>query len=269
MIDDPTFSPAQAGDGAEIARLLVLIQRSETLGLTIWSSPLVSAFVEDIIAGAEPSLGMKYYTVKVGCEMEGVICLRDTGGRLFVDNLYFTRRLRKMRMSIRSTLESIRSYLKDFACQECAWDGWADNLPVIGWHRQLGGVEQYRKNWFVLRLPEKPGPPGTVVGRDEAEAKHARYGFSTVDVVTSQGRRSVGLLGTHAFRVTDDRSIADPEFLAALAFIDPGRVVHVYSGSPELPGAGGAIATAIRMHAPIERVLRQLEGQLPHREAVR
>jgi hypothetical protein len=269
MIDDPIFSPAQAGDGQEIARLFVRVQRRETLGLTIWSSPLVSAFVEDIIAGAEPSLEIKYYTVRVGREMEGVICLRNISGRLFVDNVYVTRRLRRMQVSARFILDSVRSYGKDFECQELAWDVWSHERSLIHWYRQLGGVEQYRKNWFAARLPENSGPAGAVLGRDEAERIHARYGFSTLDVVTSQGRYRSGRIGTHAFRITDDRSVADPEFFRALASIDPYRVVYVSSSNLDLPGAGGVVATAIRMHCSLERFFRQLERQVPRGEAVR
>jgi hypothetical protein len=269
VIDNFGSLPAGPGDGQDIARLFALVQRKHTLGLTIWSSPRASAFVEDVIAGEKPELGMRYFKLAPDFETEGAICFRATEGRLFVDNVYVSPRLRRMQAAARFILDSTLCYLKDFNYQESAWDVWSDERALIAWYRNLGGVEQYRRSWFALPLPEKQGPAGEVVGREEAERIHARYGFSNVEVVTSQGRYRCGLLGSHAFRITDDRAVSDPEFLAALASIDRNRTMYVFSGNQELAGADNVVATVIRMHSAVGRFCGSLARSVPSAGAIR
>jgi hypothetical protein len=255
--------PARAGDGAAVARLLTMIQRPTTLPLTVWSSPLAGRFVEDVIQGSEPALGMRFYTIKVEGQIEGAICLRFTDGRVFVDNIYVSPRLRRQQMTAYFLRESILLYLREFEAPEAAWDVWAHERALIAWHKQHGGVEQYRKSWFSISLPESGGAASLVQGLEDAHDRHRRYGFSSIKVVTNRGSYTVGMLASHAFRVTDASSINDPEFLPALASIDGKRAVLVYSESTGIPEGASVIASAIRMHAPMKPLFANLEKHIP------
>lgn len=257
------FMPAQAGDGVEIARLLAMIQRPTTLPLTIWSSPLAGRFVEDIIQGAEPALGMRFYTIRVEGQIEAANCLRFTDGRVFVDNIYVSPRLRRQQMTAFFLRESILLYLREFETSEAAWDVWAHERALIAWHKQHGGVEQYRKSWFSVRLPEGGGAVALVHGLADAQDRHRKYGFSSINVVTNRGNYTVGMLGSHAFRVTDAGSMNDPEFLPTLTSIDGQRSVLVYSESSDIPEGVSVIATAIRMHASMKPLFANLEKHIP------
>jgi hypothetical protein len=257
------FSPAQAGDGAAIARLLTMIQRPMTLPLTVWSSPLVGRFVEDIIQGAEPALGMRFYTIKVEGQIESAICIRSTDGRVFFDNIYVSPCLRRQQMTAVFIRDSTLLYLREFEASETAWDVWAHERALIAWYKQLAGVEQYRKAWFSVSLPESGGAVGLVHGLADAQDRHQRHGFSCIDVVTNRGSYTVGMLGSHAFRVTDARSMNDPEFLPTLGSIDGQRAVLVCAESTRIPDGVSVIASAIRMHAPMKAFLANIERHIP------
>jgi hypothetical protein len=263
------FTPAEARDGAAIARLLTMIQRPKTLPLTVWSSPLVGRFVEDIIQGGEPAFGMRFYLIKVEGEIEAAICVRYTDGRVFVDNIYVSPHLRRQQMSAFFIHESITLYLREFEASEIAWDVWAHERALIAWYRQLAGVEQYRKAWFSVSLPESGGATALVHGLADAQDRRQRYGFSSINVVTNRGNYTVGMLGSHAFRVTDARGLNDPEFLPTLASIDDQRTVLVYSESADIPEGVSVIASAIRMHAPMKVFLTNLERHIPSKGLVR
>jgi hypothetical protein len=118
-------------------------------------------------------------------------------------------------------------------------------------------------------LPESGGVVGLVHGLADAQDRHQRQGFSSINVVTNRGSYTVGMLGSHAFRVTDARSVNDPEFLPTLASIDGQRAVLVYSESTGIPEGVSVIASAIRMHAPTKAFLANLERHIPAKEFAR
>jgi hypothetical protein len=196
-------------------------------------------------------------------EIQAAICIRSTDGRLFFDNIYVSPHLRRQQMTAFFVRESTSLYLREFGASEASWDVWAHERALIAWYKQLAGVEQYRKSWFSISLSKSEGTVGFVHGLGDAHDKHRRNGFSSINVVTDHGSYTVGMLGSHAFRVTDARSVNDPKFLPTLASVDAKRTVLVSAASTDIPEGVSMIASAIRMHAPMNAFLANLERHIP------
>jgi hypothetical protein len=265
MNADICVETAVPGDAPEIARQCAGVQNNVTLPLTIWSSPSVWRYVEDLISGRLHDFRMVYYVLRVRGRIEGFISLRDLPGRILFDNVYMSPFARKNQLSAWAIHRCALMHLESNPVPEFAWDVWTHDRALRIWYRQLGGIQQYRRYWYRL-IPNAGGPAGTVRHAPAEVERHQRYGFSMLDVETATRRHAVGLLCDHAYRITDDEALNDPQLLPALAAYDPQRRLYVSSANPELPGAEPAVASTNRQHTELEGFLVALQRTIPSEE---
>jgi GNAT superfamily N-acetyltransferase len=247
-----TFRAGRTGDGETIANFFAIVQNTATLPLTIWSSPRASKYVDDVLAGRHQDLQMEFYMVDVDDVPEGCICVRNVGGRVFFDNIYVSPHARKLQLAGALILYATEDFVRRFCASatEAAWDVWAHERALRAWYRQLGGVEQSRQHWY--RIPPTTGDTHVEVFQTpDAIQRQDAYGFSMLEVISGQENYTVGLLGDHAYRITDAAGCLSPEVLRALARFDERRCVYLNSPSPEPPDGAEEVATAIRLHSPL------------------
>jgi hypothetical protein len=148
----------------------------------------------------------------------------------------------------------------------------ADNQVARRWYAGLGMHEVSASAWWAVDPAAVVGALGAtresdavVTDHPAATAVHSAYGFSQFRVVTPRGSHTVGRIGTDWFRLTAPGALTDPDLLALLARLDPGRrllVVAPHGGALEaLPGtAPGAspLVVAVRLHGDLDDVRARL-----------
>ncbi len=259
------FCSAVAADVPAMTHQLVGIQNEQTLPLTIWSSPKVEQFVYDVVVGERPDLDMRFFVARYRAEVHGVICVRNVGGAVFIDNTYISPELRAMQTGATFNMFATRTFeLEQLpGASAAAWDVWSFERSIMAWHKRVGGVEQGRSSWYALPASAAAETAGVIGLTQAAEAQHARYGFSMFDVVTDSGAYKVGRLGAHAFRITNRQAAKDPQLLASLRELDPERSTYALLDAQDPDISMTPIATSVHFQASLSRLYPRLEAQIP------
>ena len=129
----------------------------------------------------------------------------------------------------------------------------ATNRVARQWYERLGFRPASETHWWEVDLGDAPDAGAAVVvhGFPQAQAAHARFGFSQVRLAAPTGTYEVGRLGADWFRLTDAAALADAALLGALRWLDPRRRVLALL-PPDADGPGWTLrATTVRMTVPL------------------
>lgn len=263
---EAVIEPARAGDGARIARLLGGAYPPSLLGITVWSSPKIARYVEDLLHGAVPDEDPMFGVIRRRGTIAGAIYLRRIDGSIFVDSVCADEAARRDQLTNLLILRSMLDYAREHPLAWVAFDVFESKRTVRAWLRRIiGGRELHRRTWWRIPLPPAGRSDAGTSGLDEADRNHARWGFSKFQVVTAKGRYSVGRLPGRYFRVDDPEGARDPHLLLLLASLDPSReLLAAGETSPPSPGSR-RIDTLIRSRVAFEELIGRLRSQIPAR----
>ena len=265
---DLIFERARAGDGGRVAKLMASVETPSLLKFTIWSSPQASTYIEDLIAGECPEIAAEFHILRRDGEIAVALYLRLVDGAIFVDNVYADEAARKQQLTNLLIYSGLIDYSQRHPSDTAAFDAFEFDRTIRAWHRYLGGKEHSRRTWWHLPLPpgsEEYTADSEVIGFKEAEGRHQRWGFSQFQVVTSQGRYSVGRLPESYFRLTEPAGATDLSLCRTLAKLDPSRTLFVIGPAEGIGGGGTHIATSVRSSVDLQRVLKRLSLSIPER----
>jgi hypothetical protein len=256
---------ARTGDGESIARLMVAVEAPLVLPFTIWSSPLASAYVEDLIEGECSELAADFYILRSHDEILAALYIRLIDGAIFVDNIYATETARKQQLTNLLIYRALIDYSQRHPSDTVAFDAFEFDRTIRAWHRYLGGKEKSRRAWWRVPLPVSPlttSLDSEILDLEEAERRHQRWGFSLLRVATARGTYAIGRLPKMLFRLTDPAGLSDSALLETLAALDRSRDLFVTTSVQTQP-AGTYVTTSIRSAVDITCLLKRLLISIP------
>lgn len=225
-----TVRRAMPGEGEGIASLLSQTIQPEINELSIWCSPRLGDYLEDVLRKNAAAECKDLYVFNRYGEIGGVVCLRRQEGRVWVDMACVKPEFRGQLLGNRLFLFSVEEVAGAIGAALVGWEAAVGNLRQERWHARLGGVEQYRNGWW-LALPEpgggSEGHVGVCRGLMEADRQHAIWGFSHFEVETAAGRYQVGRLPGPYFRLVLPYAPRDRDLMATLRALDPTRRVFL------------------------------------------
>lgn len=135
--------------------------------------------------------------------------------------------------------------------------------PLKDFYHRTGYTVVFQMMWSACPLPDGPMTVDTVFhGLPQADAIHARYGFSQFTLRTRLGLYDVGRLGTRWFRLRNPAIVRDEKALSALHNLDPERELLCFVDAGSLPAHLGfrQVLAMEHMEGAIPVVLQGLKG---------
>jgi hypothetical protein len=255
---------AKPGDGEPIAELLAQVLAPELNGLSVWGSPKLAQYIEDTLAGNADNAGREFFVLRSGERIGGVTCVRLLQSRVFVDNVDVLPDLRKMMLANRLVTHSIDTLAAQSGFDLVSFDAIAGNRRQTLWHKRMGASLESRSGWWLGLLP-KTGtsqPDARIIGLEDSDSKHARWGFSAFEVETRAGRYKVGRPPGPYYRLTLPAVPEDEDLFSALRLVDPGR--ELFLAGPITIDRDGweRVAISERLVAQRDRMLGYLRSTL-------
>ena len=199
--------------------------------------------------------------------LAGVAEWRRIDDALFLNQIYVAPEARTQGLATRLLLHALRRVP---ASTLVRLDVFPSSGVALDWYRRLGFSETGRRCWMTL--PVAPSGPdvssdsrAVVQNRERADATHARYGFSRIEVQLDSGAvASVGRLGSSYFRITVPHHLHDRSLRTTLHRLDAGRQVLYVGPVPEaVPPRAEVVAQSIRHEAPAGSLLARLTAESP------
>ena len=255
---------AGPGDGRDIARLVRSSLPCRVRALTIWASPRVSRYLEDILRGGLAWEGHAFYILRRGPAAEGVAAFRQSDGTAFLNHLHVAPRFRSRSLGARLLAEAARYYLEAHPSVNLGLDVFAGNPLAEAWYARLGFTEHSRNGWWVWqrrsdRAAGREGDGG--IPMTVADRQHRAWGFSHFVAQVNGGTRyEVGRLYTPYFRLMQPEAAADLKLQQALRVLDPSRR-PLRIGPERLPHPPWEkVAVSRRLEAPAAVLWAHLEA---------
>lgn len=222
--------------------------------------PGALVFVRDSIERQELG-GESHWVVARDGGVVGCAEIRRTPGRLFLNHVLVRPDLQRQGVG-RLLLREGFAVIRQQGVEQVALDVFADNTRALRWYERLGFAMESVTCWETGAWSVRPALKAvwSCLGLPQADCVHARYGFSTFELVTPRGGYQVGRLGSGLFRVSDERILTDPDAAAALEGLGPERQVLLLRRSVPgpCPTEPGVLACGLRMSAPLDEVLGRL-----------
>ena len=263
-IQGMTVEGARAGDGEQVGRLLAAAHAPDHQQLTVWSSPKIGRYVEDLIEGSLPQESPAFTLIRRDGVIAAAVYLRSILGGIFIDSLYADEATRKEQVTNLLIYRSLVDYSRPHPSPVVRFDVFESKRAVRAWqHRILGAREVVRRIWWRLPPPKAGRADGKVSGLAEADRIHVRWGFSKFQITTVRGTYTIGRLPGPYFRLAEPLEAPDPELFRTLASLDSARELLV-TGEKDWQAEGGRkIDVLIRSRVELPELLRRLKAQTP------
>jgi hypothetical protein len=259
-----TVEAARAGDGEQVGHLLAAAHAPAHQQLTVWSSPRIGRYVEDLIEGSLPQESPAFTVIRRHGVITGVVYLRSILGGIFIDSLYADETTRKEQLTNLLIYRSLVDYSRPHPSPVVRFDVFESKRAVRAWQQRiLGAREGVRRTWWRLPLPEEGRADGKVTGLPDADRIHERWGFSKLQVATTKGTYTVGRLPGPYFRLAEPLDAHDPALFRTLASLDPARELFVTGEKDRQAEGGRRIDVLIRSRVELPELLRRLKAQTP------
>lgn len=108
---------------------------------------------------------------------------------------------------------------------------------ALAWYRRRGFSQVSETRVYRLRKRRGPVPPYRVLDAQEADRRHAAFGFSQLQVQLEGHTWTVGRVSDRYFRITDPPS---GDLVASLQHLDPHRNI-IFLGETALPEGWGRL----------------------------
>lgn len=264
---NPTVRPALAADADALVAVVrdgfdATFQETMTFGCTG-----MAQFLRDQLAIPPALCDSRYTVAAVGEQVVGAVDLRAAGGALVLNYIAVAPGHRSGGLARRLLAEAVAAF-PSAGLSEMVLDVLTTNEAARRWYERLGFEPESETAWW--QVEQTATPPGdaraTVHGYPQAQAAHARFGFSQVDVATPTARHAVGRLGANWFRLTEAAALDDAALLDSLRRLDPQRrlLVLLRDDPAGAPPGGTLRATTSRMRAPLATLRDRLAGRTPH-----
>lgn len=245
MIRKPTVE-----DAGQVAALMRAGMSENVRRITILGSPLLDRWVAEQVAGPG---GDSFLIATMEDRVSGMASSRVVGDTLVLNHLYTHTDFQRRGIARALLIEALRSEVPKMAV-----DVFTESAVARRWYATLGFAPVYRRAWLDVVLPAE-GKKCEVLGLAEADAAHARRGFSHFKLRTERAEYAVGRLAHAVFRSVGFSILEDSEALAALAVLDPSRRLLCIGAPEDVPaGAGRIVEESERLIAPRSRLLAML-----------
>ena len=220
--------------------------------MMIYGCTGMSRFIHDHLVLPDRLRDTHYTVAEAGGHVVGAIEMRNVGPDLLLNYIAVDPAHRSGGLARRLLLAAAAASAAPHT-EAIALDVLTSNDVARSWYERLGFSGGGRTVWWSIPQLQRPrvAETATVPGYPEAEAAHARFGFSQLNVSTPEGRYVVGRLGDQWFRLTSAPALADPDLLSALHRLAPQRaLLALLPDTGGAPAGGTCRATTSRMRAP-------------------
>lgn len=225
------------------------------LELSVLGCEGAESYVNDTIQLADES-AVGWTVACFGSDLVAMAEVRQSSSEAFLNHICVDPQYQGRgvgRLVLLASLSSLRSSAREFVL-----DVFSDNRVAKAWYRSLGFAVESQSHWIALS-PDSDGSDGwwATDGVPQANAVHARYGFSQFQLETSSGSYRIGRLGQRTLRAS---GIArDRVARQALQDLYPHR--RLLSAEQD-PGNGeSTFPPSERMRADLKVVIEALRGR--------
>jgi GNAT superfamily N-acetyltransferase len=224
----------------------------------------ISRFVRDQIEMPRAVADRTFTVALLSGTVVGCVEMRSTAGGLFLNYISVIPAMRSRRVGATLLAHAIRNARRAGKTQ-LTLDVLTSNQAARSWYERLGFSCESTSEWWDLSVPEMEQPrDGLVLGFPQAQASHARFGFSQFTVSTDAGTFPIGRIGDRWFRVTRSAALEQPAVFEVIGCLDPARRLLAIVGEgtlpPRLRAHGGLLASTVRMSAELDPLLGRLDA---------
>ena len=261
-----TLRPAAPADAAALVPFLRLSIPRTFLPYTILGCAGFHAYLTDLFEQGPATTPHRFFTIDHDSELHGVAEWRTDGGSLFLNYLYLTPDARGHGLGRRLLLQGIHETAAPMH-RTVRLDVFATNRHARAWYAALGFRPVETRSWLIVDLPTGIMHTDDVVldGLPEADAQHARYGFSAFSLKTPTSTYRIGRLEDGLFRATTCSILSDRAALKALHRFQPQRRL-LCIGTGEPPPAATPhhlLGRSLRLESALDPLLTLLTAATP------
>lgn len=263
MTPDVELRPARVGDAAAIVAIIRDSFPPELRERIVYGCPGMQRFVEDLIRVPRPLAERRYTVAAAGQRIIGCVEVAPAGSVLMLNYIAAAQDARGAGLG-RRLLQAALSDAGAPAFGSMVLDVLADNHVAREWYLRLGFAPVAASTWWALTLDGRglADDAGAIIsGWAQAEAAHARFGFSELRVTTGTAAYAIGRLGSRWYRTAEPAALADTALHGALQRLDAGReVLAVLPDEVEPPAAMDPVpgVRTVRMQLGMLALLERL-----------
>lgn len=265
MADQIMITAAQPSQASEIVRVIRSGFEPAVHNVVIYGCDGIGEFIREQML-LPPDLAERIYVVATAGErVVGCIEMRRMAERMFLNYISVDSSVRSRGVGGR-LLHGAMLGLREEGLETIELDVLETNRSAHAWYERLGFAEASTAEWWeITGAPNCAATGIRISGMAQADAVHARFGFSQFAISTNRSKHTVGRIGARWFRLTSREAIADPTVHTALKLLDRHRSVLAIVPRGALPqflqGAAESRIRTIRMTAPVASVLERLDSK--------
>lgn len=257
----PTIRLAQPDDSETIVKILRDGLGDKLSNYTIYCSHGMPAFIRAQIKSHDLG-GTKYFVSEEDGQIVGFAEFRLLAKEIFLNNIYVTP-LGRGSGSGKALLSAGLVLAQERGLIRIGLDVFSDNSKALTWYEKLGFELASESVWLEMEIKADSNKQHfKILNLPFANCLYRNYGFASLEIETSTGEYSVGLLGENFFRVSEAKFFEDKDALACLTTFDSSRKL-LYIGNmlhfPTVnPNSYTKVATSFRLSASVVTVLSHM-----------
>jgi ribosomal protein S18 acetylase RimI-like enzyme len=249
-----TCDDAVPSDSVQIVKVMRQGYDPSWLDVMLYGCDGVEHYVEAQIRLGSAS-SYRYKVHRQAGEVVGVAEFRFRGTTLFLNNIVVLPAGQGAGVG-RALLREMVQEARQQGRSTLSLDVLDTNARAMSWYARIGLEATSERSYWHGPMPGgAPSASFTIPDHPQAEAVHARFGFSEFAVEGDGRTVRVGRLGPRYFRLLGWSSASDRNLTAFLGALEPRRrlLAIVDSPPPEAP-TWQRVAVARRMSAPLARL---------------
>lgn len=218
------IEPLAIGDINAFVELIRESFSPQQLSFTIYACAGITNYVASELQSPSDVARKDYFVLKAGGEILAGIVLRSLADRLNLDYIATKTNARSQGLARKLWQEATKRCLHEHL-QFMQLDVFSNNEVALGWYRKLGFTEIGRSTiWSCQGWETKQEAISSqILNLPQAEANHAYFGFSQLNIRIGDEEWTVGRLGTQWYRISNPVAVNNPALLGYLKQFDPTR----------------------------------------------
>jgi GNAT superfamily N-acetyltransferase len=236
--------------------------------LTRYGCPGADLYVRSNLGRVAPWCETVYTVARTRSRIVGCGEFRRTARGVFLNHIAVEPAARGQGVGSRLLGTSLRQFtaIRDVG-PGFALDVFTHNRRAVDWYRRMGLETTGTFAWYEVAAPRRArwrmtptrSPELRVRDLAQADAVHARLGFSEFTVEKRERRYSVGRLARRWYRLTEPEAAADPAVIEMLRALEPRRGVFLIARPIIASAPWPMILSGWRMEGPLSSVAERLE----------
>lgn len=205
--------------------------------LMIYACPGYKNYVNSIVNVPYQYSNCIFFGAFIEEKLAGFLECRLTKNTLHYNNLFISPEIRGSGIG-KELMKRGCKLAKEQDISHLTCDVFDQNVTTKAWKERTGFQVTEKTYWFMGKNPYNTNSSENISFKlknyPQTEVAQKTYNFSLLEIETTNGEYTIGLVNDQYLRITDIKCLQDSDLLKALSIIEPNRTLLVLSPSPDI-----------------------------------